>query len=75
MTVRHTCVSIEGILSSWNNRDIARLFGRSVKDITEIKRVLIDYLINGIKVLPLGEKCEGWSDQTGCPGHEESDEL
>jgi hypothetical protein len=74
MIVRHTCISIEGVLANWNNRDIARLFGRSVKDITEIKRVLIDYLINGIKVLPIGEKCECWSDQTGCPGHEKDDE-
>lgn len=74
MIVRHMHVSIEGILANWTNRDIARLFGRSVKDVAELKRILIDYLINGIKVLPLGEKCEGWSDQTGCPGHEKDGE-
>jgi len=74
MIVRHMHVSIEGILANWSNRDIARLFGRSVKDITELKRILIDYLILGIKVLPLGKKCDGWSDQTGCPGHEKEGE-
>lgn len=74
MIVRHMYVSIEGILANWSNRDIARLFGRSVKDITELKRILIDYLILGIKVLPLGKKCEGWSDETGCPGHEKEGE-
>lgn len=74
MIVRHVHVSIEGILADWTNRDIARLFGRSVKDVTELKRILIDYLILGIKVLPLGKKCEGWSDETGCPGHEKEGE-
>lgn len=75
MIVRHMHVSIEGILANWTNRDIARLFGRSVKDVAELKRILIDYLILGIKVLPVGEKCEGWSDETGCPGHEKGDDL
>ena len=26
-------------------------------------------LLQGKRVLPMGEKCEGWSDITGCPGH------
>lgn len=26
-------------------------------------------LAYGKRVLPIGEKCEGWSDITGCPGH------
>jgi hypothetical protein len=74
MIVRHMQVSIEGVLANWSNRDIARLFGRSVKDVAELKRILIDYLILGIKVLPSGKKCEGWSDETGCPGHEKDGE-
>lgn len=26
-------------------------------------------LAQGKEVLPMGKKCEGWSDITGCPGH------
>lgn len=36
----------------------------------EARRVLLDYLRQGKKFLPTGDDCEGFSYQTGCPGHE-----
>lgn len=72
MTTRHMHVSIEGVLANWSNRDICRLFGRPVRDAAAVKRALLGYLADGVKVLPVGERCPGWSDVTGCPGHEEA---
>ncbi len=64
------CVNIEGVLR-WPNKDLARLFtddgiqrpGRHVRDWLRLQ------LAQGKRVLPIGKKCEGWSDVTGCPGH------
>jgi len=30
---------------------------------------LMDELASGRRVLPVGKPCEGWSYETGCPGH------
>lgn len=30
---------------------------------------LMDVLAAGHDYLPIGEPCEGWDPQTGCPGH------
>lgn len=73
--IRHMHISIEGVLANWSNHDLARLFGRSTKEVAEVKRDLLECLTTGIKVLPVGPKCEGWSDITGCPGHENEAEL
>jgi hypothetical protein len=67
----HMCVDIEGVLR-WPDKDLRRLFttdgqheksGRLVRDWLKLQ------LLQGKRVLPMGEKCEGWSDITGCPGH------
>lgn len=67
----HMCVDIKGVLR-WPDKDLRRLFtdddgqmqpGKLVRDWLKLQ------LAQGKRVLPLGEKCEGWSDITGCPGH------
>lgn len=67
----HMCVDIEGVMR-WPDKDLRRLFttaghheqsGKVVRDWLKLQ------LIQGKRVLPMGEKCEGWSDITGCPGH------
>jgi hypothetical protein len=35
----------------------------------EVREVLYDELAKGRKVIPMGEPCEGFSYDTGCPGH------
>jgi hypothetical protein len=40
---------------------------------TEGKLFLMECLQKGWEVLPLGQPCEGFSYQTGCPGHEQPD--
>jgi len=36
----------------------------------EILDMLLDHIAAGHHVLPIGEPCEGFSYETGCPGHE-----
>ncbi len=69
-STHHMCVDIEGVLR-WSNTKLSRLFtddgiqrpGRTVRDWLKLQ------LAQGKRVLPIGEKCQGWSDVTGCPGH------
>ena len=71
----HMCVDVSGVLR-WKDRELGKMFadesgpkdGRMVRDWLKLQ------LAKGIEVLPMGEKCEGWSDVTGCPGHEVSEE-
>jgi len=70
-TTHHMCVDIAGVMR-WPDKDLCRLFkdddgsrkpGRVVRDWLKLQ------LAQGKRVLPMGEKCEGWSDVDGCPGH------
>ncbi len=73
----HMCVCIEGVLR-WPDKDLRNLFtdehgnkqsGRYVRDFLRLQ------LHNGKKVLPMGEPCEGFSYEDGCPGHIEKEEV
>jgi len=44
--------------------------GRPCASVEEYRGVLADLLADGIKRLPMGQPCEGFSYETGCPGHE-----
>jgi len=37
----------------------------------EVREKLLDCLQAGQRRLPVGKPCEGFSYETGCPGHEE----
>lgn len=67
----HMHIDITGLLANWSDHDITSLFGRPTREAAVVKRALLHHLGNGVRVLPFGEKCTGWSDVTGCPGHEE----
>ena len=67
----HVCLDIRGALS-WTKKRLARLMrhesGRwATAD--EAREALLDEVAKGRKVLPIGEPCEGFDYQTGCPGH------
>lgn len=72
----HMVVDIRGVLR-WPNRKLAGMFvhedGRSLSG-PDAREFLLDQLELGHRVLPMGEPCEGFSYQTGCPGHEVTDE-
>lgn len=73
----HMCVDISGVLR-WPDKDLAKLFkeddgthrsGAYVRDWLKLQ------LAQGKKVLPMGKPCEGFSYQTGCPGHPVEEET
>lgn len=71
------CMSIEGCLRNHKGRKI-KIFddenGIQTSD-KEARKYLAECLAKGWRVIPFGEPCEGFSYQTGCPGHECKEEL
>jgi hypothetical protein len=70
----HMCQSVPGALRNWKKRDwedVARQNGwKSVQYAKDKFRI---WEFEGVKVVPIGEECEGFSYQTGCPGHPQTD--
>lgn len=66
----HMCIDIQGVLRR-SDKDLQALFhedgikrtGKYVRDWLKLQ------LAKGKRVLPMGERCEGFDDVTGCPGH------
>ncbi len=72
ISTHHFCMDIKGFIrNARKDRDYAGVFqhddGRAMS-IGEAKIMLHNALVAGKKVLPCGP-CEGFSYQTGCPGH------
>lgn len=68
----HLCISIQGILDWHKRKKIKCLVHESGKAMTdaEARAFLAECLAEGKRVLPMSDECEGFSYQTGCPGHE-----
>lgn len=73
----HICVSISGSLRR-TNKELAGMMddengrpltGREVRDQLRYAQAM------GKKVLPVGDPCEGFSYETGCPGHPVEEEV
>lgn len=67
----HLSISIQGILDMHKRKKIKCLKNESGKTMTdsEAREFLSECLAEGKRVLPMDD-CEGFSYQTGCPGHE-----
>lgn len=67
----HMCVDIQGSLNRSDRelRGMYRADDGSTPSAREIREWLKLQLAQGKRVLPMDKPCEGWSDQTGCPGH------
>lgn len=70
----HVCQSVEGAIRNWDKRTWNSLAKSNNTSVDEIKERFWSYMRDGIKVIPIGEPCEGFSYQTGCPGHEKVEE-
>jgi hypothetical protein len=69
----HLSMDIRGAIQGDGWRALTAKDGRRLTKADAIGW-LMDQLVEGKRVLPMGP-CEGFSYQTGCPGHEEpSDE-
>ena len=76
ITKYHMCVDIRDVLS-WPDRYLKGMFtysdGRR-KSAAEVREFLYDCMEKGWKKFPIG-KCEGFSYETGCPGHPQEKEA
>jgi hypothetical protein len=68
-TLKHICQSVEGALRNWKKRDWNAVAQSNNSTATEMENHFWDLHSKGTKVIPIGEPCEGFSYQTGCPGH------
>ena len=76
----HSCISVRGMLN-WDRRETKRYLrtitkndGTRFSSIDEFRNALLDELVEGHEVLPIGKPCAGFDYKTGCPGHEEEED-
>ena len=66
------CLDVRGALRNWSDRLMRGVFrdddGRVLSS-AEAREFLFDQVALGRKVIPTGPICEGFSYDTGCPGH------
>jgi hypothetical protein len=72
VSIIHMCLSVRGALMNWNARQLGTIFrdenGKRVPW-REAKVELMDHLVAGREVLPIGE-CDNFDWKKGCLGHE-----
>lgn len=71
MKIRHPSLDVKWWLAA-TEQELGKIFVQNgAKVPAEAARMyLLDQLADGILCIPVGEPCEGFSYQTGCPGHE-----
>lgn len=74
-STHHMCQSVTGPLTNWSaaewraaTRYITRDDGSRFTP-SDLRAAFVNELAQGHKVIPLGKPCEGFSYETGCPGH------
>lgn len=76
-TIIHNCLDVAGCLRR-STRELTGLFKRhSGAPVTgyQARQYLLAQQAKGVRVLPVGEPCAGFSYQTGCPGHQEAPDV
>lgn len=74
----HICLDVRGCIHNgeWRRSMVGCCTDATGRKLTarEILDELLDHVAAGHKVIPFGEPCEGFSYETGCPGHPEGSE-
>jgi len=66
----HFCQSIKGALKNWSKEEWEEVGKRNKMTAEAAKEKFRIWDFEGKKVIPIGDPCEGFSYQDGCPGHE-----
>jgi len=66
----HICQSVSGALKNWSKKEWESVAKHNKMTADALKERFRIYEFEGKRVIPLGEPCEGFSYQDGCPGHE-----
>lgn len=75
----HVCLDVRGCIHNgeWRRSLVGACYdSKTSRKLTasEILDELLDHVAAGHKVIPYGNPCEGFSYETGCPGHPEGSE-
>lgn len=68
-TTYHYCQNLRGALKNWDAqrwKAVARDNGMTP---AQVKKQFELWIFEGKRVIPIGDPCEGFSYETGCPGH------
>jgi hypothetical protein len=71
----HVCLSVEGALRNWTKKDWKLLADANEISLGHAKKWMELQKQLGRRVIPIGEMCEGFSYETGCPGHKNEEEI
>lgn len=69
----HMCIDVRGALRNYKAslwRGVVSRENGTRMTANEAREWLMDQLAMGRKVIPFGKPCDGFSYETGCPGHE-----
>jgi hypothetical protein len=72
---RHIAQSIAGAVKNWDDSMWKSLAKDNKCTVSDVKDYFLNALAEGKKVIPIGEPCEGFSYITGCPGHDEGENI
>lgn len=79
METHHLALSVRGYIAG-PDKDLKGLFLNHKTGLPltprEAREFLMNELVKGHEVLPIGKPCEGFDfKKNGCPGHEQSEEV
>ncbi len=66
----HICQSISGALKNWSKEEWNALAKDNKMTAFDLQAEFWKMHLDGKKVMPISQACEGFSYETGCPGHE-----
>jgi hypothetical protein len=66
----HICQSVTGALKNWDKKTWEAVGKDNGLTGAQVKERFRIYEFEGKKVIPLHQECEGFSYESGCPGHE-----
>ena len=68
-TTFHMCANLEGLHRNIQQRTASWRVVTDAKNRQHALEIIRAEMMKGRRVVPLGDACEGFSYETGCPGH------
>lgn len=66
----HIVQSIDAALSNWKESDWNHVAKENQTTADVVREYFVRCKLRGVKFIPIGEACEGFTSDKGCPGHE-----
>lgn len=66
----HIVQSVEGAIKNWKESDWTHVATENQTTVQMVKEYFERCRERGVKFIPIGDPCEGFTADKGCPGHE-----